>query len=40
MLALFGGVLAWMRSRTESVYPGMLLHALFNLVALVAAVTL
>jgi membrane protease YdiL (CAAX protease family) len=40
VLALFGGVLAWIRSRTGSVYPGMVLHALFNLVALVAAVTL
>lgn len=40
VLALFGGVLAWIRSRTDSVYPGMLLHSLFNLVALVAAVTL
>ena len=40
VLAVFGGVLAWIRSRTDSVYPGMVLHALFNLVALVAAVTL
>jgi membrane protease YdiL (CAAX protease family) len=40
VLALFGGVLAWIRSRTDSVYPGMVLHGLFNLVALVAAVTL
>ena len=32
--------LAWIRARTDSVYPGMLLHALFNLIALVAAVTL
>ncbi len=40
VLAVFGGVLAWIRSRTDSVYPGMLLHSLFNLVALVAAVTL
>ena len=40
VLAVFGAVLAWIRSRTGSVYPGMLLHSLFNLVALVAAVTL
>ncbi len=39
VLALFGGVLAWIRSRTQSVYPGMVLHSLFNLLALVAAVT-
>jgi hypothetical protein len=40
VLAVFGAVLAWIRSRTDSVYPGMVLHSLFNLVALVAAVTL
>jgi membrane protease YdiL (CAAX protease family) len=40
VIAAFGCVLAWIRSRTDSVLPGMLLHALFNLVALVAAVTL
>ncbi|MBV8396341.1 MAG: CPBP family intramembrane metalloprotease [Actinobacteria bacterium] len=37
-LAFFGAALAWLRSRTESVYPGMLVHATFNAVALVAAV--
>jgi membrane protease YdiL (CAAX protease family) len=31
-------VLAWIRERTDSVYPGMVLHGTFNLVALVAAV--
>jgi membrane protease YdiL (CAAX protease family) len=40
VIAGFGMVLAWIRSETGSVFPGMLLHALFNLVALVAAVTL
>jgi membrane protease YdiL (CAAX protease family) len=40
VIAAFGCVLAWIRSRTESVLPGMLLHSLFNLIALVAAVTL
>ncbi len=40
VLVAFGSVLAWIRARTGSVYPGMLLHALFNLIALVAAVTI
>jgi uncharacterized protein len=40
IIAAFGCVLAWIRSRTESVVPGMLLHAAFNVVALVAAVAL
>jgi membrane protease YdiL (CAAX protease family) len=40
IIAAFGCVLAWIRSRTASVLPGMLLHAAFNVVALVAAVTL
>jgi membrane protease YdiL (CAAX protease family) len=37
-LALFGAALAWLRMRTESVYPGMVLHATFNGIALAAAV--
>jgi membrane protease YdiL (CAAX protease family) len=36
---VFGCVLAWIREQTNSVFPGMLLHGTFNLVALVAAVT-
>ena len=40
VLAVFGGALAWIRARTGSIYPGMILHSLFNLFALVAAVTL
>jgi membrane protease YdiL (CAAX protease family) len=40
VIAAFGMVLAWIRSETRSVFPGMLLHSLFNLVALVAAVTI
>jgi len=40
VLVVFGSVLAWIRARTGSVYPGMLLHGLFNLIALVAAVTI
>jgi uncharacterized protein len=39
VIATFGGVLAWIRDRTDSVYPGMLVHGTFNLIALVAAVT-
>lgn len=37
-LALFGCALAWLRSKTASVFPGMLLHGAFNAVALIAAV--
>jgi membrane protease YdiL (CAAX protease family) len=40
VLMVFGAVLAWIRVRTASVLPGMLLHGTFNLIALVAAVTL
>jgi hypothetical protein len=40
VLAAFGCALAWIRARTDSVYPGMVLHSLFNLIALVAAVTM
>lgn len=40
IIAVFGAVLAWLRARTDSVYPGMFLHAAFNLVALIAAVTI
>lgn len=40
ILAVFGCVLAWIRSKTRSVLPGMALHSSFNLVALVAAVTI
>ncbi len=39
-LALFGCALAWLRFKTTSVYPGMLLHGVFNAIALVAAATL
>jgi membrane protease YdiL (CAAX protease family) len=38
ILIIFGCVLAWLRERTDSVVPGMVLHGTFNLVALVAAV--
>ena len=40
ILALFGIALAWLRSRTRSVYPGMLVHAAFNAVALIVSVTI
>jgi membrane protease YdiL (CAAX protease family) len=40
VLVAFGCVLAWLRAETDSVLPGMALHGLFNLIALVAAVTI
>jgi membrane protease YdiL (CAAX protease family) len=39
ILAAFGVGLAWLRRRTNSVYPCIVVHALFNTVALVVAVT-
>jgi membrane protease YdiL (CAAX protease family) len=39
ILAAFGVGLAVIRYRTDSVYPGILLHALFNSIALTLAVT-
>jgi membrane protease YdiL (CAAX protease family) len=40
IIAAFGCVLAWIRANTDSAFPGMVLHATFNLIALVAAVTI
>ena len=40
VIAVLGSLLAWIRSRTDSVFPGMFLHSAFNLVALIAAVTI
>ena len=40
VIVAFGCALAWVRAKTDSVFPGMVLHALFNAVALVAAVTI
>jgi len=40
LLVLFGCMLAWLRSRTESTYPGMVVHGTFNAIALIAAVTI
>ncbi len=39
IIVAFGCALAWVRSRTRSVVPGMFLHATFNLIALVVAVS-
>jgi membrane protease YdiL (CAAX protease family) len=39
VIVAFGCVLAWIRSRLDSVIPGMVLHGAFNFIALVAAVT-
>jgi membrane protease YdiL (CAAX protease family) len=38
LLAAFGIGLAYLRSRVNSVYPGMIVHGLFNAVALTVAV--
>jgi hypothetical protein len=39
ILIVFGCALAWLRERSDSVYPGMVVHAIFNAIALIAAVT-
>lgn len=39
VLSLFGAILAALRWRTGSLYPPIILHALFNAAALIAAVT-
>jgi membrane protease YdiL (CAAX protease family) len=39
VLTIFGGILAWLRWKTDSLYPPIVLHALFNGIALIAAVT-
>ena len=38
ILVPFGIALAWLRDRTRSVYPGIVVHGLFNGIALAAAV--
>ena len=38
-LAAFGAALAYLRSKVNSVYPGMFVHGLFNAVALTVAVS-
>ena len=40
ILTVFGLGLAWLRDRTGSIYPCMALHAFFNGIALIAAVTI
>ena len=37
VFALFGAGLAYIRSRTKSVYPGMLVHGFFNALSLILA---
>lgn len=39
IIVAFGCLLAWIRARTGSVFPGMLAHGTFNFVTLVLAVT-
>jgi membrane protease YdiL (CAAX protease family) len=39
LLAAFGFGLAYLRSRVDSVYPGMIVHGLFNAIALTVAVS-
>ena len=40
VLTIFGVALGWLRWQTGSVVPGMIVHALFNGLALAAAVAL
>jgi membrane protease YdiL (CAAX protease family) len=40
VLTIFGLILAWVRLTTGSIYPTIALHALFNGIALIAAVTI
>ena len=39
VLTIFGAILAWLRLKTDSLYPPIALHALFIGAALIAAVT-
>jgi membrane protease YdiL (CAAX protease family) len=38
VLIVFGWVVAWVRARTGSIFPGMAIHSVFNALALVVAV--
>ena len=40
ILVIFGLVVGWLRAKTESVYPSMILHGIFNGVAVVVSVAL
>ncbi len=39
VLTIFGAILAWLRLSTDSLYPPIVLHAIFNGAALIAAVS-
>jgi membrane protease YdiL (CAAX protease family) len=39
VLAIFGAILAWLRFKTDSLYPSIILHGVFNGAALIAAVS-
>lgn len=39
VLSLFGAILGWLRWKSGSLYPPMILHSIFNAAALIAAVT-
>ncbi len=39
VLSSFGVILGWLRWKTDSLYPSIALHAVFNAAALIAAVT-
>jgi membrane protease YdiL (CAAX protease family) len=39
VLSIFGAILAWVRFKTESIYPTIILHGVFNGAALIVAVT-
>jgi membrane protease YdiL (CAAX protease family) len=40
ILSLFGILHGWLRAKTESVYPCILVHAIFNATALIVSVTI
>lgn len=40
VLSVFGFILGWLRQQTDSVYPGMIVHAVWNGAALLAAVAM
>jgi membrane protease YdiL (CAAX protease family) len=39
VLSIFGAILAWLRFKTDSLYPSVILHGVFNGAALIAAVS-
>jgi membrane protease YdiL (CAAX protease family) len=38
VLTFFGIAIGWLRARTDSIYPPMVLHAAFNATALIVSV--